>query len=445
VAHLPKAFLFVIFSATVSIAECLKSSHQAALAMIPHSISVSGVDANDSDLRRAKMTRPNPLRDSTAKLCVTLPHRPQFCYRSRLNMMFKATLLSFIFLGAIFVSAQQPPQISFDSVSDFLKLPADLYFGEVAGVAVNSKGHIFVFSRGNTTGPAYAAGAAQLLEFDADGKYLREIGHNLYAWSFAHSVKLDKQDNIWVADKGSDMVIKFTAEGRVAMVLGRKQEASDEDTAPLKHVKPPLPPVDGMFRQVTDIAWDSAGNAYISDGYVNSRVAKVDKDGNWTKSWGEPGNGPGQFITPHSIAVDAEDHVYVADRGNRRIQVFDRDGNFLRQIAIDVSSDPNAKPAIGNKPQLPITTGNQLMAPGAPWAICITPGPHQVLYAADAYPGRIYKLSLDGKVLGVLGESGKQLKQFGWVHEIACPSENVLYVGELLNWRVQKLVLHPDR
>jgi hypothetical protein len=135
--------------------------------------------------------------------------------------MFKATLLSFIFLGAIFVSAQQPPQISFDSVSDFLKLPADLYFGEVAGVAVNSKRHIFVFSRGNTTGPAYAAGAAQLLEFDADGKYLREIGHNLYAWSFAHSVKIDKQDNIWVADKGSDMVIKFTAEGRVAMVLGR--------------------------------------------------------------------------------------------------------------------------------------------------------------------------------------------------------------------------------
>ena len=120
------------------------------------------------------------------------------------------------------------------------------------------------------------------------------------------------------------------------MVFGRKQEASDEGTEPLRHPKPPLPPVDGMFRQVTDMAWDAAGNTYISDGYINSRVAKVDKDGNWLKSWGEPGNGPGQFSTPHSIAVDAQGQVYVADRGNRRIQVFDGEGKFLRQIAIDV-------------------------------------------------------------------------------------------------------------
>ena len=137
-----------------------------------------------------------------------------------------------------------------------------------------------------------------------------------------------------------------------------------------------------------------------------------------------------------------EGNVYVADRGNRRIQVFDGDGKVLRQIVIDVPFDPNMRPAIGNKPQLPLT-GNQAMAPGAPWAICITPPPHQVLYSSDGYPGRIYKLSLDGKVLGVLGESGKQLKQFGWIHEIACPSEDELFVGELLNWRVQKLVLSP--
>ena len=150
-----------------------------------------------------------------------------------------------------------------------------------------------------------ARAAAQLLEFDADGKFLREIGHNLYAWSFAHSVKIDRDDNIWVADKGSDMVIKFDPQGRVAMVFGRKQEASDEGTAPLKHPRPPLPPVDGMFRQVTDMAWDAAGNTYISDGYINSRVAKIDKNGAWIKSWGEPGDQPGQFSTPHSIAVDA--------------------------------------------------------------------------------------------------------------------------------------------
>ena len=343
------------------------------------------------------------------------------------------------------VAAQQPqvPEIQYQSAQDFIKLPPDMYLGEVAGVAVNSQNHVFVLSRGNSTGPAYGASAAQLLEFAADGKFLREIGRNLYAWSFAHSVKIDKDDNIWVADKGSDMVIKFTPEGRVAMVFGRKQEASDESTAPLKHLKPPLPAVEGMFRQVTDVAWDSSGNAYISDGYINSRVAKVDKKGNWVTSWGEPGSEPGQFMTPHSIAVDAEDRIYVADRGNRRIQIFDVKGKFLRQITIDVPFDPDAKPAIGNKPTLPIT-GNQAQAPGAPWAICITPPPHQILYSSDGYPGRIYKLTLDGKVLGVLGESGKQPKQFGWIHEMACPSENVLFVAELLNWRVQKLILEPS-
>jgi len=350
-------------------------------------------------------------------------------------------MLVLFFLLSVSLFAQQPPKIRYQSVPDFLKLAPDIYFGEVAGVALNSKGHVFVFSRGDTTGPAYGAAAAQLLEFSADGKFIREIGHHLYGWSFAHSVKVDKDGNVWVADKGSDMVIKFNPEGRVAMVFGRKQEASDEGTEPLRHPKPPLPPVDGMFRQVTDMAWDAAGNAYISDGYINSRVAKIDKDGNWLKSWGEPGDGPGQFKTPHSIAVDAEGRVYVADRGNRRIQVFDGEGKFLRQITVDVPVDPDARPAIGNKPGA--TTG--AMAPGAPWTVCITPGPHEVLFTSDGFPGRIYKLTLDGKVLGVLGESGKQLKQFGWIHEIACPSETELYVAELLNWRVQKLILEAGR
>src|SRR5215471_20411148 len=106
-------------------------------------------------------------------------------------------LLLAVALKTGLLSAQSPavPEIPYRSVPDFLHLPADLYFGEVSGVALNSKGHIFVFSRGNTTGPAYAASAAQLLEFDRDGKFLREIGHNLYAWSFAHAVRIDKDDN----------------------------------------------------------------------------------------------------------------------------------------------------------------------------------------------------------------------------------------------------------
>ena len=195
---------------------------------------------------------------------------------------------------------------------------------------------------------------------------------------------------------------------------------------------------------MTDVTWDKAGNGYISDGYINSRVAKVSKDGEWLGSWGTPGDGPGQFNTPHSIAIDAQENIYVADRGNRRIQVFDTNGKFLRQITIDVPFDPNAKPVIGAKPNQdpPVGTPKTFVA-GSPWTVCITPPPNQVLYASDAYPGRIYKMTLDGHVLGVLGKAGRAPKQFGWIHEMACPSENELYVAELLNWRVQKLELHP--
>ena len=350
-----------------------------------------------------------------------------------------------VLLSTPVMAQESVPEIPFESIPDPLRLPPDLYFGEATGVAVNSKGHVFVFSRGNSTGPAYAASAAQLLEFGPDGKFIREIGKNLYAWSFGHAVRVDKDDNIWAIDKGSDMVIRFNPEGRVTIVFGRKQEASDETTGPLKHPVPPLPAEDGRFRQVTDVAFGPEGDIFISDGYINSRIAKADKDGNWIKSWGNRGTNPGEFNTPHNIAADAKGNVYVADRGNRRIQVFDSEGKFLRIITVDVPFDESARPAIGNKPDLKTYQQVQTFVPGAPWTVCITPPPNQVLYTSDAYPGRVYKVSLDGKVLGVLGQSGKQLKQFGWIHGIACPSENEIYVAELLNWRVQKLILHPKQ
>jgi DNA-binding beta-propeller fold protein YncE len=330
------------------------------------------------------------------------------------------------------------PEIPFDSAANFLKLPPDMNLGEAAGVAVNSKGHVFVFSRGNSTGPAYGATASQLLEFGADGKYLREIGKNLYAWSYAHAVKIDKDDNIWAIDKGSDMIVKFNPAGHVEMVFGRKKEASDE-AVPWTRVTPPRAAVNGQFRQPTDVTWDAAGDIFISDGYINSRVAKYDKNGDWVKQWGDRGTKPGEFNTPHSIAADVKGNIYVADRGNRRIQVFDTDGGLVREIKIDVPVPPGAKPWMGN----PLSPEQQMAQSGAPWAICITPGATQYLYSSDGFPGRIYKLTLDGKVVGVLGGSGRQLKQFGWIHEMACPSENILYVAEILNWRVQKLMLHP--
>jgi DNA-binding beta-propeller fold protein YncE len=356
----------------------------------------------------------------------------------------KRVLIALFVLLSATTGAQQaaPPEIPFDSVPNALKLPADMNLGEGAGVAVNSKGHVFVFTRANVSGPAFGATAAQLLEFGPDGKFLREIGKGLYAFSYAHVVRIDKDDNIWCVDKGSDMVVKFNPEGHVLMVFGRKKEASDE-AVPWGRPNPPLAPINGMFRQPTDVTWNAQGDIFISDGYINSRVAKYDKNGDWVKSFGEPGSAPGQLNTPPSIASDARGNLYVADRGNARISVFDGDGKFLRVIKIDVPLPPGARPAIGNQPNPEAGPSNQ--TPGSPWAVCITPGPNQVMYAADAFPGRIYKLDLEGHVLGVLGRAGKQLKQFGWIHEIACPSENELYVAEVLNWRVQKLTLHPEK
>ena len=280
--------------------------------------------------------------------------------------------------------------------------------------------------------------AARLFEFDQTGKYVREIGQGLYGFVFAHTVRVDPQDNIWVVDEGSNMVIKFDPEGRVIMTMGRKPEAINIPAAPAPGAAAgggpggeggARPANNGAgvpgdnFNRPTDVAWDSAGNIFVSDGYGNSRVAKFDKSGRFIKSWGTRGTAPGQFNTPHSIAVDAQGNVYVGDRGNKRLQVFDNDGN------------PKA----------------QYTNVGAPWAVCITPGPHQYLYSsnsngtADFDNGEIYKMELDGRIVGKFGTAGKQLKEFGSVHEIDCRKENEIYVGEITNWRVQKLTLHPAK
>jgi sugar lactone lactonase YvrE len=180
------------------------------------------------------------------------------------------------------------------------------------------------------------------------------------------------------------------------------------------------------FGRPTDVAWDAAGNIFISDGYTNSRVVKYDKSGRFIKSVGERGTQPLQMNTPHSIQVDAQGNVYVADRGNQRIQVLNNDLT-LKTIYDNV---------------------------GAPWSVCITPGPHQYLYSSNSNPdnnnsiqaavtGEIYKMELDGRVLGKFGVSGKQLKEFSTVHAIDCRVDNQLLVGEITSWRVQKLMLKP--
>ena len=317
-------------------------------------------------------------------------------------LRFLAVLL--LCMGATRMFGQTIPEIPYDSVPNLLKLPPDLYLGEVLGVSTNSKGRIFVYTRTGsvnvTTGTnrVLVRSASRLFEFDPSGKYVREIGQGLYAFVEAHAVRIDPQDNIWVVDEGSNMVVKFDQEGRVLMTLGRKPEAINNPARPA--AASPADSGPGFpgdnFNGPSDVAWDSAGDIFVADGSQPSRVAKFDKNGVFLKTWGGKGDAPGQFSTPHSIVVDSKDNIYVADRGNKRIQVFDTDGKLKTEYT-------NI---------------------GSPWALCITSGPHPYLYSSDSNSGEfdnaaIYKMELDGTILGKFGAGGKQLvpvSEMDWTH-----------------------------
>ena len=354
-----------------------------------------------------------------------------------------ATALVALIAVASSANAQAVPQIPVESVPDFFRLPIGVNFGEVPAVAVNSQGHIFVYSRSNPTGggPAYGMHAAQLFEFSPSGDFIREHGRGLYSWAFAHGLRIDANDNIWTVDKGSNMVVRMDPEGRVVWVFGRKAESSSEGARPIEHHNPPLPPQDGRFREPTDVAFDSHGNVYITDGYVNSRVAKYDMNGDWVMSWGEPGTDPGQLRTPHSIAIDKDDNVYVGDRSNARIQVFDTDGNLQRIFSVATPIAPGSKAVNGSTPTDLTNVGGN----GAPNSLCIPPGSNVIYVGESTFPGRIIKATLEGEVLGVVGNAGRMLGEFSGVHGLACPSEDLLFAAETSNSRVQKLILNPPR
>jgi DNA-binding beta-propeller fold protein YncE len=339
--------------------------------------------------------------------------------------------------GPVVAERAQPAQqkeIPYETAGDFLKLPDDIHLGEVAGAATTQKGNLFVYYQGGgpnaTIGASrvYINGGARLLEFDRTGKFLREIGNSEndrpYAFLFAQGVRVDAQDNIWIVDRASRMVVKFDQTGKVLLTLGRRLEAVGELGSSGVFGRASGPPGSGVpgdnFNQPLDVAFDAAGNIFIPDGYGNARVAKFDKNGKFVKSWGATGSEQGQFNTPHSVAVDAAGNVYVADMGNKRIQVFDNNGTFKTQFA-------NV---------------------GAPRALCISPGPQQFLYSSNSNTteepflgGEIYKMQLDGTVVGRFGKAGKQMKEFGMANQIDCREPNTLYVAEMMNWRVQKLTL----
>jgi sugar lactone lactonase YvrE len=327
-----------------------------------------------------------------------------------------ATALAGSALAQAKAKAENVPEIPYESVPNYLKLPPGLYLGEAMGVATNSKGHLFVYTRSANT---------RLFEFDQNGKFVREIGEGSYGLEFAHSVRVDPEDNIWVVDEGTNLVIKFNPAGRVMMVLGYRPDAVAGAVA--TNPPPPKPPAEKyIFGRPTDVGWDPQGNIFVSDGYVNNRVVKYDKNGRFLKQVGseKAGSEPGQMNLPHGLAVDLKGNVYVADRSNNRMQVFDNDLN-LKSVYDNI---------------------------GTSWTVCVSPGPHQYLFTSNSNPngnppgswdvtGEIYKMELDGTIIGRFGHASKQFGGFQVVHMMDCRNPNQIIVAEIESWRVQKLLL----
>ena len=319
---------------------------------------------------------------------------------------------------------QQAKQAELEKNTPQLKVTEDVLrlnvpgetIGEAVGVAKNSQGHLFVFSRTGHTATVKGSAASMLFEFDQNLKFIKQWGPNNYAAGFAHTVRVDKEDNVWMTDEGANMIVKFRPDGSVALTLGRKEEPLDwlerfvEEGQHIESKTPVQRP--WVFNRPTDVTWSTDGSIFVSDGYNNSRVAKFDKNGNWAKAIGERGNAPDQFNTPHGITADSAGLIYVADRGNRRIQVYNPD--LQRQRIIE--------------------------GMGAPWSACISPGATQHLFTGDGN-GKIYKFDLDGKLLGWAQTSQNHGQNGCLVHELHCESDTVLYKGDCSTWQVEKITI----
>ena len=278
---------------------------------------------------------------------------------------------------------QRVPDLGLVPVPDWPQLPEGWNFGETAGVAVDSEENVYVFHRG----------PHPLIEFSREGRFRRVLLEGLL--TSAHAVRIDGEKNIWVVDVGGHTVLKVHPSGRIMMVLGRKGSPGADEAS---------------FNQPTDVGVAPDGDIYITDGYGNSRVMKFSRDGKFLAQWGSKGSGPGEFNLPHAVILDREGRVYVADRENNRIQVFTREGRFLAQWT-------------------------EL---GSPWGLVMTP--EQDILMADGRNNRIIKVSRDGRLLGACGKPGKLPGEFSLAHAIALGPGGEVYVAEIANWRVQKLM-----
>ena len=312
-------------------------------------------------------------------------------------------LLAFgIVLAGTAASAQRPsdpallvpqtaPALDYVAVANPMPVPAGINMGAAAAVAFDAKGHLFVLSRG--TQP--------LTEFDADGKFIRSFGEGLFTRS--HGLRIDAAGNIWATDVGGHVVYKLNPQGQVLLTLGTKGQKGEWNAA--TH----------LLNEPNDLAIGRNGDIFIVQGHTpgamgDPRVLKFDKNGAFIKSWGGKGKEPGKFDVAHGIAIDSKGLLWVADRENQRIEVFDADGKFIRELKYA----------------------------GLPCSLAIG---NQYIYMVNGFAGQLLRLDLQGKVLAATGKPGTGVGEFGEAHFIAVSPRGEIYVADSVNAAVQKFVM----
>jgi peptidylamidoglycolate lyase len=288
---------------------------------------------------------------------------------------------------------QHGPQLPHKHVANWPQMPKGYNFGEGTGVDIDRQGNVWVANRG----------AWPVMQFDKSGKMLQAWNHDTVRVTpgvglGTHGLKVDVNGNVWLGDVDGSINFKFSPEGRLLMTLGNRQGSPNGNNSKTG------------FNRPTNFWALANGNMLISDGYGNARVVEFTNDGDYVRQFGTAGTGDGQFNTVHGVTMDAQGRIYVADRGNSRVQVFDKNGTFLTKWT-DV---------------------------GAPWDVYYA-AQENAIYMADGGSNRIVKLSTEGKVLGVLSQFGKGPGELDFAHAIAVSPDGAdIYVAEIKNWRVQK-------
>jgi len=277
------------------------------------------------------------------------------------------------------------PELDYVVAPTAVTLPAGVTMGATASVAFDANGHLFVLTRGDKT----------FFEFNPDGSFIRSFGDKLFTRS--HGLRIDRDGNLWATDVGGHIVVKMTRDGQPLLTIGTKGEAGEWNEATGSH----------KLNQPNDVVIAGNGDVFVAQGHTpgaegDARVLKFDKNGKFIKSWGGKGSGPGQFQVAHGVAIDPKGMLWVADRENQRIQVFDQNGTFVREMKYK----------------------------GLPCSFDIG---RQFVYMVNGFAGQVLKLDLNGKVLAAMGKPGKGPGEFGEAHMIAVNAKDEIFVADSVN------------